>query len=217
VGLGARRHRILRLWPGQRPVGRPVVCREAWSADLLPTAFGGTAWAARSMDLGCSAGGAGRRSAGSATSCVPRPSAGSCWSRPPCWRWSWRTRRGATRTRRPATCGSGSRWRCSRWRCSRCWCSGGCGPGGCCCRSPPRRGCWCTSPGCTPVAGVLLGFTVPVIRRRPGPGPGLAEHFEHRFRPLSTGVAVPVLAFFAAGVRFTHAQLAEGSAALQVL
>jgi NhaA family Na+:H+ antiporter len=50
------------------------------------------------------------------------------------------------------------------------------------------------------VAGVLLAFTVPVIRRKPGPGPGLAEHFEHRFRPLSAGVAVPVFAFFAAGV-----------------
>jgi Na+:H+ antiporter, NhaA family len=50
------------------------------------------------------------------------------------------------------------------------------------------------------VAGVLLGFTVPVIRRSPGPGPGLAEHFEHRFRPLSAGVAVPIFAFFAAGV-----------------
>ena len=31
-------------------------------------------------------------------------------------------------------------------------------------------------------------------------GPGLAEHFEHRLRPLSAGVAVPVFAFFAAGV-----------------
>src|SRR6476646_2820317 len=50
------------------------------------------------------------------------------------------------------------------------------------------------------VAGVLLGFTVPVIRRADGPGPGLAEHFEHRFRPLSAGIAVPVFAFFAAGV-----------------
>ncbi|WP_414637729.1 Na+/H+ antiporter NhaA [Actinomycetospora sp.] len=50
------------------------------------------------------------------------------------------------------------------------------------------------------VAGVLLGFTVPVIRRSPGEGPGLAEHFEQRWRPLSAGVAVPVFAFFAAGV-----------------
>jgi NhaA family Na+:H+ antiporter len=50
------------------------------------------------------------------------------------------------------------------------------------------------------VAGVLLGFAVPVRRRAAGPGPGLAEHFEHRWRPLSAGVAVPVFAFFAAGV-----------------
>jgi Na+:H+ antiporter, NhaA family len=50
------------------------------------------------------------------------------------------------------------------------------------------------------VAGVLLGFTVPVLRRTAGSGPGLAEHFEHQLRPLSAGVAVPVFAFFAAGV-----------------
>ncbi|MHA6793806.1 Na+/H+ antiporter NhaA [Pseudonocardia bannensis] len=50
------------------------------------------------------------------------------------------------------------------------------------------------------VAGVLLAFTVPVIRRAEGPGPGLAEHFEHRIRPLSAGVAVPLFAFFSAGV-----------------
>ncbi len=54
------------------------------------------------------------------------------------------------------------------------------------------------------VAGVLLGFAVPVVRSQaaggPEAGPGLAEHFEHRFRPLSAGVAVPVFAFFAAGV-----------------
>lgn len=54
------------------------------------------------------------------------------------------------------------------------------------------------------VAGVLLAFTVPVVRSRaaggPDAGPGLAEHFEHRLRPLSSGFAVPVFAFFAAGV-----------------
>ncbi|BCJ48325.1 Na(+)/H(+) antiporter NhaA [Actinoplanes ianthinogenes] len=55
------------------------------------------------------------------------------------------------------------------------------------------------------VAGVLLGFMVPVGRRSHGPGPGLAEHFEHRWRPLSAGVAVPVFAFFAAGVSLSGA------------
>ena len=54
------------------------------------------------------------------------------------------------------------------------------------------------------VAGVLLGFTVPVLRSRrhggPEAGPGLAETFEHALRPLSAGVAVPVFAFFSAGV-----------------
>ncbi len=54
------------------------------------------------------------------------------------------------------------------------------------------------------VAGVLLGFAVPVLRSQaaggPDAGPGLAEHLEHRIRPLSAGVAVPVFAFFAAGV-----------------
>ncbi len=54
------------------------------------------------------------------------------------------------------------------------------------------------------VAGVLLGFAVPVVRSQaaggPEAGPGLAEHFEHRFRPISAGVAVPVFAFFSAGV-----------------
>jgi Na+:H+ antiporter, NhaA family len=54
------------------------------------------------------------------------------------------------------------------------------------------------------VAGVLLAFTVPVVRSDaaggPDAGPGLAEHLEHRFRPLSAGIAVPVFAFFSAGV-----------------
>src|SRR6478609_4178808 len=58
------------------------------------------------------------------------------------------------------------------------------------------------------VAGVLLGFMVPVkpLRHRSGKkagepkGPGLAEHFEHLVRPVSAGFAVPVFAFFSAGV-----------------
>ena len=54
------------------------------------------------------------------------------------------------------------------------------------------------------VAGVLLAFTVPVVRSDaaggPDAGPGMAEHFEHLLRPVSAGVAVPVFALFAAGV-----------------
>ncbi|MHA7860610.1 Na+/H+ antiporter NhaA [Tessaracoccus sp. Y36] len=55
------------------------------------------------------------------------------------------------------------------------------------------------------IAGVLLGFTIPVLHRSSAPPEvqsraGLAEEFEHRFRPLSAGFAVPVFAFFSAGV-----------------
>jgi NhaA family Na+:H+ antiporter len=54
------------------------------------------------------------------------------------------------------------------------------------------------------VAGVLLALTVPVLRSEaaggPDAGPGLAEHFEHRLRPLSAALAVPVFALLAAGV-----------------
>lgn len=55
------------------------------------------------------------------------------------------------------------------------------------------------------IAGVLLAFTIPVLHRgqsrlEAADRPGLAEEFEHRFRPLSAGFAVPVFAFFAAGV-----------------
>ncbi|MFM1953161.1 MAG: Na+/H+ antiporter NhaA [Actinomycetota bacterium] len=59
------------------------------------------------------------------------------------------------------------------------------------------------------IAGVLLGLTVPVLRSKKerlanpdSDGPGLAEVFEHRFRALSAGIAVPLFAFFAAGVSF---------------
>ena len=47
------------------------------------------------------------------------------------------------------------------------------------------------------IAGVALAFAIPVEGRG---GTALAETFEHRFRPLSSGFAVPVFAFFAAGV-----------------
>lgn len=57
------------------------------------------------------------------------------------------------------------------------------------------------------VAGVALALTVPVVYGDRDPGPhrerepgGLAEHLEHELRPLSAGVAVPLFAFFAAGV-----------------
>ncbi len=54
------------------------------------------------------------------------------------------------------------------------------------------------------IAGVLLGFMIPVRHRKrdrvDAGTPGLADVFEHRFRPLSAGFAVPVFAFFSAGV-----------------
>lgn len=60
------------------------------------------------------------------------------------------------------------------------------------------------------IAGVLLGFTIPVLHKKtasaPGASPGLAEIFEHRFRPLSAGIAVPIFAFFSAGVAIGGAE-----------
>ncbi|BCW06993.1 MULTISPECIES: Na+/H+ antiporter NhaA [Micrococcaceae] len=53
------------------------------------------------------------------------------------------------------------------------------------------------------VAGVMLGFAVPLAHSKGGPQPGggLAEILEHRLRPVSAGIAVPVFAFFSAGVQ----------------
>jgi NhaA family Na+:H+ antiporter len=55
------------------------------------------------------------------------------------------------------------------------------------------------------VAGILLGLTVPVRRSAapalPEEGYSLAERIEHGLRPWSAGFAVPIFAFFAAGVR----------------
>jgi NhaA family Na+:H+ antiporter len=57
------------------------------------------------------------------------------------------------------------------------------------------------------VAGVLLGFAVPVMGAR-GEQSGPAERVEHRWRPLSAGVAVPLFALFAAGVSLRGGGLA---------
>jgi len=49
------------------------------------------------------------------------------------------------------------------------------------------------------IAGDALGLAVPAIARK-GQDDSLAEHWEHWWRPISAGVAVPVFALFAAGV-----------------
>ena len=64
------------------------------------------------------------------------------------------------------------------------------------------------------VAGVLLGLVVPVKPRASVPSisthdrsTDVAHKFEHLMRPISAGVAVPVFAFFASGVRFVDGGL----------
>ncbi len=49
------------------------------------------------------------------------------------------------------------------------------------------------------IAGVALGLVVPAMRRD-GESQSVVEHWEHRWAPFSAGVAVPIFAFFAAGV-----------------
>ena len=55
----------------------------------------------------------------------------------------------------------------------------------------------CTRPWRASLLGVHGAGTAGVA---PAPAAGLAEHLEHRCGPISAGVAVPVFAFFAAGV-----------------
>lgn len=49
------------------------------------------------------------------------------------------------------------------------------------------------------IAGVVLGFMIPVEKNHPE-NRCLASEFEHRFRPLSSGISLPLFAFFSAGV-----------------
>jgi len=62
------------------------------------------------------------------------------------------------------------------------------------------------------IAGVLLGFAVPalpgsVTRGAADDAPSLAERYEHLWRPVSAGFAVPVFALFAAGVTIETATI----------
>ncbi|TDD55233.1 Na+/H+ antiporter NhaA [Saccharopolyspora elongata] len=57
------------------------------------------------------------------------------------------------------------------------------------------------------IAGVLLALTVPVLKR--DTLPGLADRFEHVWRPISAAVAVPLFALFAAGVPLRGGQLVD--------
>ncbi len=54
------------------------------------------------------------------------------------------------------------------------------------------------------VAGVVLGFTVPVLGKH-----AATERFEHLLRPISAGFAIPVFAFFAAGVTISDVGLID--------
>jgi NhaA family Na+:H+ antiporter len=57
------------------------------------------------------------------------------------------------------------------------------------------------------IAGVLLGLTAPAVARA-GEHESVAERLEHRWRPVSSGFAVPVFALFAAGVTLSGDALA---------
>lgn len=54
------------------------------------------------------------------------------------------------------------------------------------------------------IAGVVLGFTVPVIGKH-----AATERLEHLARPVSAGLAIPVFAFFAAGVTISDIGFTE--------
>ncbi|WP_297081860.1 Na+/H+ antiporter NhaA [uncultured Demequina sp.] len=60
------------------------------------------------------------------------------------------------------------------------------------------------------IAGVALGMVVPAVARK-GERSSLAEHWEHVWRPVSAGVAVPVFALFAAGVAISAERVAEAA------
>ncbi len=54
------------------------------------------------------------------------------------------------------------------------------------------------------IAGVVLGFTVPVLGKH-----AATERLEHLARPVSAGFAIPVFAFFAAGVSISDVGIGD--------
>jgi NhaA family Na+:H+ antiporter len=58
------------------------------------------------------------------------------------------------------------------------------------------------------LAGVALGMVVPAVAR-PGERVPLVEKWEHTWRPISSGFAVPVFALFAAGVAINATVIAD--------
>jgi len=60
------------------------------------------------------------------------------------------------------------------------------------------------------IAGVILGFTVPALAQT-GERTSLAERYEHLWRPVSAGLAVPVFALFAAGVSLSPDALGDAA------
>ena len=54
------------------------------------------------------------------------------------------------------------------------------------------------------IAGVALGLVVPAVAVRGQKDP-LTEKWEHAWRPISSGIAVPIFALFAAGIPITAA------------
>jgi len=64
------------------------------------------------------------------------------------------------------------------------------------------------------IAGVLLGFTVPALAVH-GERESRTHRFEHTMRPVSQGVALPVFAFFAAGVSIVGGETPVGEVLTQ--
>lgn len=60
------------------------------------------------------------------------------------------------------------------------------------------------------IAGVALGLSVPAIVRH-GQKSSLAEHWEHLWRPVSAGFAVPIFALLSAGVVVSAATLSTAA------